>query len=184
MHPTWAGDLFHPRLYTCFDAVFSKHPTLAFSQSPKVVLYGTQSFEGTSQLCCSPWGLKEPDMTKKLNNKPAMSPLIWQSDKAIIFYFTQTQSPKFDSVSRYSMRLDLASGLLRKCHHRYIHTQRLGWGGESVRHKERAMYMKMQLEPRAISQEKIPMRKPVSEETHAFSAKRSSAACLGGQVCA
>ena len=36
MHPTWAGDLFHPWYYTCFDAVLSKHPTLAFSQSPKV----------------------------------------------------------------------------------------------------------------------------------------------------
>ena len=31
MYPTWAGDLFHPRQYTCFDAVLSKHPTLAFS---------------------------------------------------------------------------------------------------------------------------------------------------------
>ena len=31
MHPTWAGDLFHPREYTCFDAVLLKHPTLAFS---------------------------------------------------------------------------------------------------------------------------------------------------------
>ena len=31
MHPTWAGDLFHPRLYTCFNAVLLKHPTLAFS---------------------------------------------------------------------------------------------------------------------------------------------------------
>ena len=31
MHPTWAGDLFHPRCYTCFDAVLLKHPTLAFS---------------------------------------------------------------------------------------------------------------------------------------------------------
>ena len=31
MHPTWAGDLFHPRHYTCFDAVLLKHPTLAFS---------------------------------------------------------------------------------------------------------------------------------------------------------
>ena len=30
MHPTWAGDLFHPRYYTCFDAVLVKHPTLAF----------------------------------------------------------------------------------------------------------------------------------------------------------
>ena len=44
------------------------------------------------------------------------------------------------------------------------------------------MYTKMQLEPRAISQEKIPMRKCVSVETHMFSAKRSSAAWLGGQV--
>ena len=24
MHPTWAGDLFHPRLYICFDAVLIK----------------------------------------------------------------------------------------------------------------------------------------------------------------
>ena len=31
MHSTWAGDLFHPRYYTCFDAVLLKHPTLAFS---------------------------------------------------------------------------------------------------------------------------------------------------------
>ena len=31
MHPTWAGDLFHPRCCTCFDAVLLKHPTLAFS---------------------------------------------------------------------------------------------------------------------------------------------------------
>ena len=33
MHPTWAGDLFHPRWYTCFDAVLSKHPTLPESKS-------------------------------------------------------------------------------------------------------------------------------------------------------
>ena len=31
MHPTWAGDLFHPRYYTCFDVVLLKHPTLTFS---------------------------------------------------------------------------------------------------------------------------------------------------------
>ena len=31
MHPTWAGDLFHPRYYTCFRAVLLKHPTLSFS---------------------------------------------------------------------------------------------------------------------------------------------------------
>ena len=31
MHPTWAGDLFHPRYYTCFDAVLLKHSTLSFS---------------------------------------------------------------------------------------------------------------------------------------------------------
>ena len=31
MHPTWAGDLFHPRYYTRFDAVLLKHPTLSFS---------------------------------------------------------------------------------------------------------------------------------------------------------
>ena len=40
MHPTWAGDLFHPRYYTCFSAVLSKHPTLAFSHRVwKTVLY-------------------------------------------------------------------------------------------------------------------------------------------------
>ena len=40
MHPTWAGDLFHPRWYTCFDAVLLKHPTLAFSHRvQKSVLY-------------------------------------------------------------------------------------------------------------------------------------------------
>ena len=40
MHPTWAGDLFHPRQCTCFYAVLSKHPTLAFSHRvQKSVLY-------------------------------------------------------------------------------------------------------------------------------------------------
>ena len=45
MHPTWAGDLFHPRLYTCFNAVLLKHPTLAFSHRvQKSVLYICVSF--------------------------------------------------------------------------------------------------------------------------------------------
>ena len=45
MHPTWAGDLFHPRQYTCFDAVLLKHPTLAFSHRvQKTVLYICVSF--------------------------------------------------------------------------------------------------------------------------------------------
>ena len=40
MHPTWAGDLFHPRNYACFDAVLSKYPTLTFSHKvQKSVLY-------------------------------------------------------------------------------------------------------------------------------------------------
>ena len=40
MHPTWAGNLFHPWQYTCFDAVLLKHPTLAFSHRvQKSVLY-------------------------------------------------------------------------------------------------------------------------------------------------
>ena len=40
MHPTWAGDLPHPRQYTCFDAALLKHPTLAFSHRvQKSVLY-------------------------------------------------------------------------------------------------------------------------------------------------
>ena len=39
MHPTWAGDLFHPR-YTCFNADLLEHPTLAFSHRvQKSVLY-------------------------------------------------------------------------------------------------------------------------------------------------
>ena len=45
MHPTRAGDLFHPRQYTCFDAVLWKHPTLTFSQGvQKSVLYICVSF--------------------------------------------------------------------------------------------------------------------------------------------
>ena len=45
MHPAWAGDLFHPRLYTCFDAVLSKCPTLAFSHRVQnSVLYICVSF--------------------------------------------------------------------------------------------------------------------------------------------
>ena len=44
MHPTWAGDLFHP-WYTCFDAVLLKHPTLAFSHRvQKYVQYICDSF--------------------------------------------------------------------------------------------------------------------------------------------
>ena len=44
-HPTWAGDLFHPRSYTCFNAVLLKHPTLAFSHRvQKSVLYICVSF--------------------------------------------------------------------------------------------------------------------------------------------
>ena len=45
MHPTWAGDLFHPWQYTCFNASLSEHPTLAFSHRvPKSVLYICVSF--------------------------------------------------------------------------------------------------------------------------------------------
>ena len=45
MRPTWAGDLFHPRYYTCFDAVLLKHTTLAFSHRvQKSVLYICVSF--------------------------------------------------------------------------------------------------------------------------------------------
>ena len=40
MHQTWTGDLFHIWLYTCFNAILSNHPTLAFSHRvPKSVLY-------------------------------------------------------------------------------------------------------------------------------------------------
>ena len=45
MHPTWAGDLFHPLQYTCFSSVLSEHPTLTFSHRvPKSVLYICVSF--------------------------------------------------------------------------------------------------------------------------------------------
>ena len=45
MHPTWAGDLFHYRQYTCFNAILLKHPTLAFSHRvQKSVLYICVSF--------------------------------------------------------------------------------------------------------------------------------------------
>ena len=40
MHPAWAGDLFHTWWHTCFNAVLSEHPTLAFSyRVPVSVLY-------------------------------------------------------------------------------------------------------------------------------------------------
>ena len=40
VHPTWAGDLFHPWLYICFYAILSEHSTLTFSHRvPKSVLY-------------------------------------------------------------------------------------------------------------------------------------------------
>ena len=40
MHPTWAADLFYIRWFTCFNAILSNHPTLAFSHSvQKTVLY-------------------------------------------------------------------------------------------------------------------------------------------------
>ena len=36
MYWTWTGDLFHIWYYTCFNAILSNHPSLTFSQSPKV----------------------------------------------------------------------------------------------------------------------------------------------------
>ena len=40
MHQTWTGDLFHNWKYTCFNAILSDHPTLAFSHRvQKSVLY-------------------------------------------------------------------------------------------------------------------------------------------------
>ena len=45
VHPTWAGGLFHTWWYTCFNAVLSEHPTLAFSHRvQKSVLYICVSF--------------------------------------------------------------------------------------------------------------------------------------------
>ena len=45
MHPTWAGDLFHCWYYTCFNAILSEYPTLAFSHTvQKFVLYICDSF--------------------------------------------------------------------------------------------------------------------------------------------
>ena len=45
IHPTWAGGLFHSWWYTCFNVIFSEHPTLAFSHRvPKSVLYICVSF--------------------------------------------------------------------------------------------------------------------------------------------
>ena len=40
MHRTWTDDLFHIWQYTCFNAILSSHPTLAFSHRvQKSVLY-------------------------------------------------------------------------------------------------------------------------------------------------
>ena len=36
VHQTWTGDSFHIWYYTYFNAILSNHPTLGFSQSPKV----------------------------------------------------------------------------------------------------------------------------------------------------
>ena len=36
IHQTWTGYLFHIWYYTCFNAILSNHPSLTFSQSPKV----------------------------------------------------------------------------------------------------------------------------------------------------
>ena len=45
VHTTRAGDLFHPWYYTCFNAVLSENPTLAFSHRvEKSVLYICVSF--------------------------------------------------------------------------------------------------------------------------------------------
>ena len=45
MHRTWTGDLFHNWWYTCFNAILSDHPTLAFSHRvQKSVLYICVSF--------------------------------------------------------------------------------------------------------------------------------------------
>ena len=45
MHRTWTGDLFHIWKYTCFNAILSNHPTLAFSHRvQKTVLYICVSF--------------------------------------------------------------------------------------------------------------------------------------------
>ena len=44
MHWTWTGDLFDTWWYTCFNAILSNHSILAFSQSPKSVLYICDSF--------------------------------------------------------------------------------------------------------------------------------------------
>ena len=45
MHQTWTGDLFHICSYTCFTAILSNHPILAFSHRvQKSVLYICVSF--------------------------------------------------------------------------------------------------------------------------------------------
>ena len=45
MHRTWTGDSFHIWYYTCFNAIFPNHPTLALSHRvQKTVLYICVSF--------------------------------------------------------------------------------------------------------------------------------------------
>ena len=43
MHPTWAGDLFHPWLYTCFDAVLSNIPPSPSTTESKSLFYTSVS---------------------------------------------------------------------------------------------------------------------------------------------
>ena len=43
MHRTWTGHLFHIWSYTCFNAILSNHPTLAFSPRVQKTVYTSVS---------------------------------------------------------------------------------------------------------------------------------------------
>ena len=65
MHQTWIGNPFHIWYYTCFNAILSNHPTLAFSFSR---VFKGKDKEGCSQLRFSgyPEGLPASVTTEKI----------------------------------------------------------------------------------------------------------------------
>ena len=56
-----ANELLIVRPLLCFSSYFSKKNTLEFEQAP-----GDGDGQG-GLMCCSPWGRKELDTTKRLN---------------------------------------------------------------------------------------------------------------------
>ena len=79
MHPTWAGDLFHHRSYTCFDAVLLKHQA------------GFRKGRGTKdQIAKSSGSSKKQESTRKISISALLTmpkPLtLWITTNCAIFF--------------------------------------------------------------------------------------------------